>query len=179
MGSAPSGGVGGAVGINSYATGAPSGFTVSSIALFSPADRGITDLMHKWGAILTKAAVAITTDSVASPKIADASSNQLTYWTDNGAYYDFYAYEPNITSKGVPQDVLVALSETFKNGSYPGKPLPVKGFMLDAYWMYNVRANGNCKVNDSFASIPFLGRPRSRKNWVGCLSLFTTARSVG
>ena len=40
------------------------------------------------------------------------------------AYYDFYAYEPDITSKGVPEAILVALAETFRNGSYPGPPLP-------------------------------------------------------
>ena len=78
------------------------------------------------------------------------------------------AYEPDITSKGVPEDILVALAATFRNGTYPGPPLPVKMFMLvsgapmvrpcrcfsvleptpspqDAYWMYNTRANGNCK----------------------------------
>ena len=128
--------------------------------------------MHTWGAALVRAAAAAATTAtsggsktgahaaVPAQKIPDPSSSQLTYWTDNGAYYDFYAYEPNIASKGVPQDVLVALADTFKNGSYPGKPLPVKGFMLDAYWMYNVRSNGNCKINDTFAPVPF-PRPAS------------------
>ena len=40
--------------------------------------------------------------------------------------------EPNITSAGVPQDILVALAQTFVNGTYPGPPLPVHAFMLDA-----------------------------------------------
>ena len=55
----------------------------------------------------------------------------------------------------MPQDVLEALAATFKNGSYPGPPIPVKMLMLDAYWMYNTRANGNCKLNDSAWPLPF------------------------
>jgi len=54
----------------------------------------------------------------------------------------------------VPQDILEALAETFKNGTYPGPPLPVRQMMLDAYWMYNTRANGNCKLNDSAWPLP-------------------------
>ena len=50
--------------------------------------------------------------------------------TDNGAYYDFYAYEPDINSKGLVEDILVALGETFKNGTYPGPPIPVKMLMV-------------------------------------------------
>lgn len=137
-------GDGGSVGINSYATHAPAGFAVSSIAVFS--NNGITDAMHAFGAVVLRAAAPTSSSSnssrnlkkaalaVPTPKVADPSSSQLTYWTDNGAYYDFYAYEPDITSKGVPQDVLVELSQTFKNGTYPGKPLPVKGIMLDVQY---------------------------------------------
>jgi len=55
----------------------------------------------------------------------------------------------------VPQDVLEALAQTFSNGSYAGPPIPVKMLMLDAYWMYNTRANGNCKMNDSAWPLPF------------------------
>ena len=71
----------------------------------------------------------------------------------DGAYYDFYAYEPDINSKGVVQDILEALAETFRNGTYE-PPLPVKMLMLDAYWMYNTRSNGNCKLNDSAWPLP-------------------------
>lgn len=99
--------------------------------------------------------------------------------TDNGAYYDvrghrplalprsthstptplaqWYAYEPDITSKGVPEEVLIALAQSFGNGTYLGPPIPVRGYMLDAYWMYNERPNGNCKVNDSAWPEPFPG----------------------
>lgn len=28
-------------------------------------------------------------------------------------------------------------------------------FFVKAYWMYNVRSNGNCKINDTFATVPF------------------------
>ena len=55
----------------------------------------------------------------------------------------------------MPQDVLEALAQTFSNGTYAGPPIPVKMLMLDAYWMYNTRANGNCKMNDSFWPLPF------------------------
>ena len=72
-----------------------------------------------------------------------------------GAYYDWYAYEPNITSKGVPQDVLVALHATFSNGTYGAPPLPVSMYMLDAYWMPNVRSNGNCLLSDDVWDVPF------------------------
>lgn len=76
------------------------------------------------------------------------------FYFQNGAYYDWYAYEPDITSKGVPQDVLTSLFDTFRNGSY-STTLPVKHVMLDAYWMNNLRPDGNCKVNDSFWTLPF------------------------
>ena len=54
----------------------------------------------------------------------------------------------------MPQDILVALADTFRNGTY-SPPLPVKMLMLDAYWMYNTRANGNCKINDTAWPLPF------------------------
>ena len=60
------------------------------------------------------------------------------------AFYDFYAYEPDINSAGVPETILGELFRSFQNGSY-SPALPVKMFMLDAYWMYNERSNGNCK----------------------------------
>jgi hypothetical protein len=72
-----------------------------------------------------------------------------------GAYYDFYAYEPDITSKGVPQDILAALARTFVNGTYFATIPRVHAFMLDAYWMFNDRPNGNCKYNDSVWPVPF------------------------
>lgn len=111
-----------ATGLNSYALAAPAGFTVSTVVVFSAA--GINDAMHAWGRVLQTA--------YSTRKIADAASTTLTFWTDNGAYYDFYAYEPDINSKGVVQDVLVAVAETFRNGTYPGPPLPVTAVMLDA-----------------------------------------------
>ena len=153
-------GDGGNVGINSYATHAPAGFAVSSIAVFS--NNGVTDAMHAFGAVVLRAAAPTGSSSnsswnlkkaalaVPTPKVADPSSSQLTYWTDNGAYYDFYAYEPDITSKGVPQDVLVELSQTFKNGTYPGKPLPVKGIMLDV--QYNRRTLPFLRLQCSFVT---------------------------
>ena len=39
------------------------------------------------------------------------------------------AYEPNIDSKGVPEEILVSVMETFRNGTY-SPPLPVKMLML-------------------------------------------------
>jgi hypothetical protein len=202
----------GAVGINSYATAAPAGFTVASVAKWSP--HGVTDAMHAWGATLlqrhsndssassttaaaTAAATATATATAAAAlassragkshdravgmttkhfkpwakgdKLDDMSSTMLSYWTDNGAYYDWYAYEPDITSKGVPQDVLRELAATFSNGTY-GVQLPVAAFMLDAYWMYNERPNGNCKVNDSFSPVPF-PRPANLSQELGGAAL--------
>jgi hypothetical protein len=133
-------------GVSGYVTSLPVNFSTSTVVLFGAA--GVTDAVHQWGA-------ALLARHGGAPKFADPASEQLTYWTDNGAYYDFYAYEPDITSHGVPQDILEALAETFRNGTYPGPPIPVKMLMLDAYWMYNVRANGNCKLNDSSWPLPF------------------------
>jgi hypothetical protein len=143
MGPTPGGAC--ATGLNGYANSAPAGFTVATVVVFSAG--GINDAVHAWGRVLQTL--------YATQKIADAASQLLTFWTDNGAYYDFYAYEPNINSKGTVQDILVAVAETFRNGTYAGPPLPVAAFMLDAYWMYNVRDNGNCKMNDSFWPVPF------------------------
>lgn len=42
--------------------------------------------------------------------------------------------------------------------------------MLDAYWMNNIRSNGNCKINDSFARVPF-PRPNSFSKELGGLPL--------
>jgi len=100
-------------------------------------------------------------------RIPDPSSTALTYWTDNGAYYDFYAYEPDINSKGLVEDILVALAETFKNGTYPGPPLPVRMFMLDAYWMSNIRANANCKMNDTAWALPLPSGLKSLSDRLG------------
>ena len=145
MGTAISAGGLCATGINGYALDANSNLTVATLAVFSV--HGVTDVVHAMGATLQRAHK--------THKISDPASTSLTFWTDNGAYYDFYSYEPDIDSKGVVQDVLVAVSETFRNGTYAGHPLPVQSIMLDAYWMYNTRANGNCKMNDSFWLAPF------------------------
>ena len=51
---------------------------------------------------------------------------------------------------------MAELYQTFTNGTYD-PPLPVKMIMLDAWWMYNVRANGNCKVNDTAWPLPLPG----------------------
>ena len=75
MGGGVGGSGSGSVGLNSFVTSAPPGFTVSSIAVLSP--DGITDAMHAWGGVLA--------DAYGTAKIADASSEVLTYWTDNGA----------------------------------------------------------------------------------------------
>lgn len=133
-----------AVGINGYVTSLPAGFAVSSGLVLG---LGITDTVHTWGQALA-ASVA------APPKLPDPASTQLSYWTDNGAFYDFYAYEPNITSAGVPEEILIAVADTLRNGSYAGPPIPAKLLMLDAYWMYNTRSNGNCKMNDTVWPIP-------------------------
>jgi hypothetical protein len=46
---------------------------------------------------------------------------------------------------------LCQLAETFRNGSLPNNAtLTVASFMLDAYWMFNERPNGNCKVSEWF-----------------------------
>ena len=75
---------GAAAGLNGYVTGIPAGHSVASALTFS-AD-GINGGMHSWGATLQQA--------FGTTKVSDPSSETLTYWTDNGAYYDFYAYEP-------------------------------------------------------------------------------------
>ena len=60
-----------------------------------------------------------------------------------------------------------ALAESFRNGTYPGPPIPVKMLMLDAYWMHNVRANGNCKINDTVWPLPFPRGLRSLSDTTG------------
>ena len=141
-----------AAGLNGYVDALPPGFTLSTS--LSGSAVGLTDALHSWGGALLK--------SRGTVRSADPTSQQISYWTDNGAFYDFYAYEPNIDSAGVPQDILESLAATFRNGSYardvtgaPALPLPVKMFMLDAYWMYNIRDNGNCKMNDTAWPLPF------------------------
>lgn len=132
-----------AAGLNGYVPSVPMAFSLSTSMVAS--DVGITDVMHKWGAMLL--------NSRGTVRKPDPLSLSLSYWTDNGAYFDFYAYEPSINSAGVPQDILEALAETFRNGTYD-PPLPVQSFMLDAWWMYNVRDNGNCKMNDTAWPLP-------------------------
>lgn len=61
----------------------------------------------------------------------------------------------------------MALSESFKNGSYPGPPLPVSAVMLDAYWMPNVRPNANCKLNDSAWAVPLPSGLKSLSSRMG------------
>ena len=135
--------------------------------------------MHEWGNTLTGGGFSAKIDDPSSTTLTYWTDKCVQYeWSclppshsqiaqrtlprfpylrcvTSGAYYDFYAYEPNITSKGVPQDILEALADTMRNGTYQGAPLPVKMLMLDAYWMFNVRANGNCKVNDTVWPLPF------------------------
>ena len=106
--------------------------------------------------------------------------NSLNTATNTNHKQDFYAYEPDINSAGVPQDVLAALAETFRNGSYArdtaagaaAPPLPVKMFMLDAYWMWNVRSNGNCKMNDTAWPLPFPRGLAALSQAVGPLILY-------
>ena len=148
--------VGCAAGLNGYVKNAAEGTRSSILATFSR--KGITDAMHKWGGVLQT--------QYTTKKIYDPMSQELSFWTDNGAYYDWYAYEPDITSKGVPQDVLSSVFSTFRNGTYGSIPLPVKHVMLDAYWMYNSRPDGNCKINDSFWDLPF-PRPSSLSSELG------------
>jgi hypothetical protein len=145
-----------AAGLNGYVRNAAAGTRSSILATFSR--NGITDAMHKYGNVLQT--------QYSTKKIYDPMSQELSFWTDNGAYYDFYAYEPNITSKGIPQDVLGDVFSSFRNGTYGSIPLPVKHVMLDAYWMYNSRPDGNCKINDSFWDLPF-PRPSSLSSELG------------
>ena len=149
-------GEGCAAGFNGYVRNAGAGTQSSILSVFSK--NGITDAMHLWGSVLQT--------QYSTNKMNDPMSSQLTFWTDNGAYYDWYSYEPDITSKGVPQDVLGELFATFRNGTYGSMPLPVKHVMLDAYWMYNSRPDGNCKVNDSFWSLP-IPRPSTLSSELG------------
>jgi hypothetical protein len=135
-----------AFGINGYVTSLPAGFAVTAGVVLDAG--GVTSAVHKWGAAL-RASVG------APPRLPDPASTVLSYWTDNGAYYDIYAYEPNITSHGVPEDVLLDVAQSLSNGTYPGPPLPARLLMLDAYWMYNTRADGNCKVNDTAWPLAF------------------------
>jgi hypothetical protein len=134
-----------ACGVSDFVAALPPGHSAACAIGYAPG--GFNAGMHAWGATMMAA--------YGTARMDDPSATQLTYWTDNGAYYDFYAYEPNINSKGLVEDILVALADTFKNGTYPGPPIPVKMFMLDAYWMPNTRANANCKMNDTAWDLPF------------------------
>jgi hypothetical protein len=136
-----------AAGISGYVTSLPPGFATSTVV--GAGSAGITDAIHAWGGALQR--------RYNTSKIPDPASTGLSYWTDNGAYYDWYAYEPDVTSKGVPEDILVALSQTFKNGTYGSSTLPVRSYMLDAYWYYNTRANANCAMNFTTWPLPFPG----------------------
>ena len=65
-----------------------------------------------------------------------------------------YAYEPNINSKGLVQDILVALSQSFKNGSYPGPPLPVSAVMLGAFFFFSLSLS--CRTAWALRGFPAL-----------------------
>eukprot|EP00047_Mylnosiga_fluctuans_P006639 m.248165 g.248165 ORF g.248165 m.248165 type:complete len:903 (-) comp15649_c0_seq1:81-2789(-) len=137
---------GASAGMGGYVTALPAGYTAGTLIYLNKS--GINGVMQEWGALMRAA--------YGKPSITpDPSAEYLTYWTDNGAYYDFYAYEPDINSKGLVEDILVDLYNTFRNGTYPGPALPVHNFMLDAYWMYNIRPNCNCKINDTAWPVPF------------------------
>lgn len=133
----------GGFGIQGYITSVPNGFISTTGLLFST--NGVTDVMHNYGnLLLTK---------YNTTRMHDPFISNLGYYTDNGAYYDWYSYS-NITSKGVPENVLMELSQTFRNGSY-GTVLPVTYYQLDAYWYPYERSDGNCKVNDTVWNVPF------------------------
>lgn len=133
-----------ASGLNGYVPEVKAGFSLATSVTASAS--GVTDAMHAWGRTLLS--------SRGTVRARDPTSEVLTYFTDNGAFYDWYAYEPDINSAGVVQDILEALADTFRNGTYGSTRLPVGMFMLDAYWMYNTRSNGNCKMNDTAWPLP-------------------------
>ena len=69
----PFAGAGAAAGVSGYVTSLPANFSTSTVALFGAA--GVTDVMHAWGAALRE-------HHGGAAKLADPSSEQLTYWTD-------------------------------------------------------------------------------------------------
>lgn len=140
-----------AAGVSGYVTGVPAGFS-TSVGLYL-SQEGITDAMHGWGTVMQKA--------YDTKRVNDLVVNNLGYATDNGAYYDWYSYS-NITAAGVPQDVLIALWDTFTNGTYTwtdasgaAGPIPISYWLIDAYWYHYERPNGNCKLSDDIWSVPF------------------------
>jgi hypothetical protein len=142
-------------GVSGYASDLAPGHTISTVLSFSASapSGGVTEAVMAWGAGM-RAAYGTT-------RLQDPFLASLSYSTDNGAYYDWYSY-PDILSRGVPQDVLVALMETFRNGTYEdpfnGGPalIPVAaGILIDAYWYPFSRPNGNCKLSDEVWSVPF------------------------
>jgi hypothetical protein len=75
-------------GISSRIAAVPAGFTQQTILVL---DNGINQAFDTWGRLVTAA-----TGKVRPANDADATLNQLGYWTDAGAAY-YYATEPNMS----------------------------------------------------------------------------------
>jgi hypothetical protein len=136
---------GAAFGIGGYVTSVPAGYMTSAALYFSAA--GPTDAMLGWGALMQQ---AYATNKMTN----DVIINSLSYWTDNGAYYDWYSYS-NITSRGLPETVLVELAQSFLPTGPYNVEIPVHAYQLDAYWYPFVRPDANCKLSDTVWSYIF------------------------
>eukprot|EP01060_Flectonema_neradi_P034904 TRINITY_DN6260_c1_g1_i2.p1 TRINITY_DN6260_c1_g1~~TRINITY_DN6260_c1_g1_i2.p1 ORF type:complete len:789 (+),score=122.23 TRINITY_DN6260_c1_g1_i2:47-2413(+) len=137
LGMQPSTDISGA-GLQGMITSIPAGTKFSSCLVFA---KGVTNSIHKYGSYIRKGLGKQNYNETKSR--LGLTTTVLSYWTDNGAFYDWYRWS-NITASGTPQDVLISLHKSFLNNN-----LPVKYTQLDAYWYPFIQKNGNCKINDS------------------------------
>ena len=149
-------------GLQGMITSIPIGTRVTSCLVFAS---GISNSIHKYGSFIRKS-LGKTDYDVTKSRLG-LTSSALSYWTDNGAFYDWYRW-PNITAAGTPQDVLIHLFETFRNNS-----LPVKYTQLDAYWYPFIQKNGNCKLNDSVKENVFPKGLKYLEEQIGPLLLYS------
>eukprot|EP01061_Rhynchopus_euleeides_P003475 TRINITY_DN12730_c2_g1_i1.p1 TRINITY_DN12730_c2_g1~~TRINITY_DN12730_c2_g1_i1.p1 ORF type:complete len:871 (+),score=296.29 TRINITY_DN12730_c2_g1_i1:77-2689(+) len=148
-----------AAGPQGYLLSIPSGAVFTSLLVVHSG--GVTAGVHRWGDVhaswnppLRSSEAGRRGGAGRSPKGVswrgggvlkekDTMSTSISYWTDNGAFYDYYHWY-NPLADGTPQKVLTEVWTSFaKEG------VPLDYLQLDAYWFPNEPVDCSCKVNDT------------------------------
>lgn len=125
-------------GVQGYVSDLPPRFT-SSIALVASA-AGATDAVYAFGALLRE-----RYRTLKMPKAADVMRNQLSYWSDNGAFYEDDYWAKFFSPTNSPQIILAKLKAEHARlgvafGTYQLDPWWSDGdgnTGKDWYWMAN------------------------------------------
>eukprot|EP01064_Diplonema_japonicum_P021834 TRINITY_DN313_c0_g2_i1.p1 TRINITY_DN313_c0_g2~~TRINITY_DN313_c0_g2_i1.p1 ORF type:complete len:783 (+),score=193.61 TRINITY_DN313_c0_g2_i1:56-2404(+) len=145
-------------GLQGFITEIPAGTRSLSCMYF---DYGITIAMHEFGKLL-QLSVGRT-----APKKRGLTSSKISYWTDNGAFYDWYHWG-NVSADGTPEQVLKEL-----HAQYVANDVPMAYYQLDAYWYPLVQSNANCKINDTAVTKFFPSGLQSLSETIGPLLLYS------